>query len=58
MFYVIFFYFLSAISCSDIQRAKKVVDCRHRIRVNEGPCCAHWSLAFLYLLHTGMPAQI
>ena len=52
--YVILFYFLSVISCSDIQRADKVVDCRHRIRVNVVLFCFHWSLVFLYLLHTAM----
>ena len=55
-FYV--FYFLLVISCSDIQGANKVVDCRHRIRVNVVLCCSHWSLAFLYLLNTAMPVQI
>ena len=29
IFYFILFYFLSVISCSDIQRVKKVVDCSH-----------------------------
>ena len=53
-FFVILFYFLSVISCSDIQRADKVVDCRHRIRVNVVLFCVHWSLAFMYLLHTAM----
>ena len=31
------------------ERAKKVVDYRHSIKVNEGPCCSHWSLAFFVL---------
>ena len=34
IFYVILFYVLLVISCNDIQRTNKVVDCRHRIRVN------------------------
>ena len=55
IFYVILFYFLLLISCNDIQRANKVVDCRHQIRVN-----VVYSVApidgWLFSIATGMPA--
>ena len=53
-------YFLSVISCSDIQKGPiklLIVDVELRL-MKYAVVPIAWSLAFLYLLHTGMPVQI